>query len=32
MELGWTPKISVPQGIKQLFDWARENQEYFDHI
>jgi CDP-paratose 2-epimerase len=30
--LGWSPKISVAQGIKQLFEWARDNQEYFGHI
>jgi CDP-paratose 2-epimerase len=32
MDLGWSPKVSVPQGIKQLFEWVRDNQEYFDHI
>lgn len=30
--LGWSPKVSVPQGIKQLFEWVRDNQEYFGHI
>ena len=30
--LGWSPKVSVSQGIKQLFEWVRDNEEYFGHI
>jgi CDP-paratose 2-epimerase len=25
-ELGWTPKISVEDGVKMLFEWVRENK------
>lgn len=31
-ELGWSPRVSVSQGIKQLFEWIKDNQEYFIHI
>jgi len=31
-ELGWSPRISVAQGIKQLFEWVRDNQQHFDHM
>jgi CDP-paratose 2-epimerase len=31
-ELDWSPQISVSQGIKQLFEWVKNNQEYFDHV
>jgi len=31
-ELGWHPQVSVSQGIKRLFEWVRDNQEYFIHL
>lgn len=31
-EIGWHPQISVHQGIKCLFEWVRDNQEYFGHL
>jgi CDP-paratose 2-epimerase len=32
MELGWSPCISISQGVKLLFQWVQDNQEYFEHI
>lgn len=31
-DLGWSPRISVFQGVKRLFEWVQDNQEYFDHV
>jgi CDP-paratose 2-epimerase len=31
-ELGWCPKISVRQGITQLFEWIQAHQELFQHL
>ena len=31
-ELGWCPKVSVRQGVTQLFEWIRNNQELFKHL
>ena len=28
-ELGWSPKISAEDGIGQLFNWVKENQQLF---
>ncbi len=28
-ELGWSPKISVPQGLALLYDWIEKNRELF---
>ena len=28
-ELGWTPKVSVEEGIRKLFEWVRENRDLF---
>lgn len=28
-ELGWTPKVSVEEGVERLFEWVRENKELF---
>jgi CDP-paratose 2-epimerase len=28
-ELGWTPKVSVEQGVERLFEWVRENKGLF---
>lgn len=27
MATGWKPRVSVPDGMKQIYDWARENRE-----
>lgn len=31
-EIGWSPKISVTDGIRRLFEWVRDNKGYFDHL
>lgn len=31
-EIGWSPKVSVVDGIRRLFEWVRDNKEYFDHL
>jgi CDP-paratose 2-epimerase len=31
-ELGWSPHVSVREGITRLFEWISENQELFDHL
>ena len=31
-ELSWRPQISVSQGVGRLFEWIRDNQEYFNHL
>lgn len=28
-ELGWTPKVSVEEGVRKLFEWVRENKNLF---
>ena len=28
-DLGWTPRISVKEGVGRLFNWVRENKELF---
>ena len=28
-DFGWTPKISVEEGIRKLFDWVRANRDLF---
>jgi CDP-paratose 2-epimerase len=28
-ELGWTPKVSVEEGVRKLFEWVRENRNLF---
>ena len=28
-ELGWKPQVGVEEGIRQLFEWVRENQNLF---
>jgi CDP-paratose 2-epimerase len=28
-ELGWTPKVSVEEGVERLFEWVRENKGLF---
>ena len=28
--LGWSPKVTVPQGIEKLFNWAKQNQHLFE--
>jgi CDP-paratose 2-epimerase len=28
-ELGWTPRISVEEGVRKLFEWVRENKNLF---
>jgi CDP-paratose 2-epimerase len=28
-ELGWTPKVSVEEGVCKLFEWVRENKNLF---
>lgn len=29
-ELGWRPQIGVEEGVRQLFEWVRENRELFE--
>ncbi len=31
-ELGWTPRTPVREGVRKLFEWARENIHLFDHL
>jgi CDP-paratose 2-epimerase len=31
-DLGWSPKVSVRDGLQYLFDWLTENQSLFDHL
>lgn len=31
-ELGWSPRISVEEGVTRLFHWIRDNQELFAHL
>jgi CDP-paratose 2-epimerase len=31
-ELGWTPQVSIHDGLQRLFDWMIENQSLFDHL
>ena len=31
-ELNWKPEFSVEKGVKQLFDWIRDNQSLFENI
>lgn len=31
-ELGWSPSISVHEGITRLFEWIRDNQNLFRHL
>ena len=31
-DLGWSPRISVKEGIGRLFNWIRDNQELFSHL
>ncbi|MEW6241984.1 MAG: GDP-mannose 4,6-dehydratase [Chloroflexota bacterium] len=28
-ELGWTPKVSVEEGVERLFEWVKGNKELF---
>ena len=28
-ELGWTPKVSVEEGVKKLYNWVKENRNLF---
>jgi nucleoside-diphosphate-sugar epimerase len=27
--LDWTPKVSVEEGVRKLFEWVRENKNLF---
>jgi len=29
-DLGWEPKVGIPDGIKRLFDWVNENKSLFE--
>lgn len=31
-ELGWSPKVSVSEGITRLFEWIQHNQKLFSHL
>jgi CDP-paratose 2-epimerase len=31
-DLGWQPKIRFEDGVKQIFDWVKENQELFKSL
>jgi CDP-paratose 2-epimerase len=31
-ELGWSPKVTVREGIERLFKWICANQELFNHL
>jgi CDP-paratose 2-epimerase len=31
-ELGWQPRVSIRQGVKDLFEWIENHQELFDHL
>lgn len=28
-ELGWSPQVGVEEGVRQLFEWVRENKDLF---
>lgn len=28
-ELGWTPKVNVEEGVQKLFEWVRQNKDFF---
>lgn len=32
MELGWSPRVSIQEGIKRLFFWIRDHPELFCHL
>lgn len=29
LELGWSPKVNVQEGVRRLFDWVKENRSLF---
>lgn len=31
-ELGWSPKVSVDEGIERMYRWIRDNQPLFAHL
>jgi CDP-paratose 2-epimerase len=31
-ELGWSPNISVKEGVVSLFEWVRDNRDLFYHL
>ena len=32
LELGWSPKVTVKDGAKRMFDWINANQHLFAHL
>ena len=31
-DLGWSPKVTVSEGISRLTEWIKQNQNLFTHL